>query len=199
MSFANLPVVNLQSNPDDIHQALLLACSTTGFFYLSHHKLNSFQNRMFDLSKEFFHRPLSEKLAYSLNTTSYQGYLKIGHENLDSTNCQLIDEKEAFKFRQSDLNTKANLPDIFSRDENFQLILEFFRACYDLCMSLFEHLAETFQINRDYFTSRHQWNKEPGAALKLLHYPPINKTKQDINTIRAVRKKMSLIYSSFIV
>lgn len=190
MSFASLPVINLQSNPDDIRQSLLLACSTTGFFYLSNHGLDSFQHRMFNLSKEFFHLPLNEKLAYSINTTSYQGYLRIGHENLDSTNSQLIDEKEAFKLGQSELKKKDQLPEIFSRDENFKLIEEFFRKCYDICINLFEYLAETLQITRDYFTSRHKWDKEPGATLKLLHYPPINKTKQDTNAVRAVRSFM---------
>jgi len=190
MSFSSLPMVDLQSNPDDIRQSLLLACSTTGFFYLSNHGLDSFQHRMFNLAKEFFHLPLNEKLAYSINTTSYQGYLRIGHENLDSTNSQLIDEKEAFKLGQSELKKKNQLPEIFSRDENFKLIEEFFRKCYDICINLFEYLAETLQITRDYFTSRHKWDKEPGATLKLLHYPPINKTKQDTNAVRAVRSFM---------
>jgi hypothetical protein len=140
MSFTSLPVIDLQSNPDNIQQSLLLACTTTGFFYLSNDGLDSFQNRVFNLAKEFFHLPISEKLAYSLDKTSYQGYLRIGRENLDSTNTELIDEKEVFKFGQSDLNKKDNLPGIFFRDENFKLIIEFFRACYDLCICLFEYL-----------------------------------------------------------
>ncbi|CAF4384419.1 unnamed protein product, partial [Rotaria sordida] len=49
----------------------------------------------------------------------------------------------------------------------------------------FEYLAEIFQIDRDYFTSRHKWDKAPGVALKLLHYPPINQIEQNINAIRA--------------
>ncbi|UJR07404.1 hypothetical protein I4U23_011690 [Adineta vaga] len=138
-------------------------------------------NRMFKLAKEFFQLPLDAKLRHSINPTSYRGYLTVGRENLDSTNSTLVDEKEAFKIGQPELNNKDQFPELFSRDENFHLIDEFFHSCYNLCLRLFEHLAETFEINRDYFTSIHQWDKEPGATLKLLHYPPINKT----NSIRA--------------
>lgn len=186
MSFSNLPIIDLQSNPDEIRQSLLTACIKTGFFYLSNHGLKDSSNQMFTLAKEFFHLPLEEKLPYSINTTSYQGYSNIGIENLDSTNSQLIDEKESFKMRELELNNKE-LPKLFSQNENFQMLEQFFRKCYDLCMILFEYLAETLQIDRDYFTSKHQWGKKPGASLKFLHYPPTNKTKDDPYTIRAVR------------
>ena len=187
MSYSSLPVIDLESNADVIQQSLLHACSTTGFFYLSKHHLNSTQNRMFSMAKEFFHLPLDEKRVYALNTITYQGYLQIGQENLDSTSSQLTDAKEAFKIRQSNLNNPDELPDIFTRPENFQTIDTFFRACYDLCIRLFEHLANTFEVDQDYFTSKHQWDKPPGATLKLLHYPSTNKTIKDVNTIRAVR------------
>ncbi|CAF1423790.1 unnamed protein product, partial [Rotaria sordida] len=185
MSFASLPVINLKSNPDDIRQTLLLASTTTGFFYVSNHELNSLQNQMFSMAKEFFYLPLYEKLLYVSNPTSYDGYIRIGRENLDSTNLKLIDEKEAFKMRESALNRKDKLPNIFSHEENFKIIEQFFRQCYDLCMHLFQYLAETFQIDKDYFTSRHKWNQKPGVAIKLLHYPPINQIEQNTNVIRA--------------
>ncbi|CAF3074200.1 unnamed protein product [Rotaria sp. Silwood2] len=108
------------------------------------------------MAKEFFRLSLNEKLLYSLNTTLYQGYLRIGHENLDSANSKLTDGKEAFKIRQSDVINKYMLPSIFSYEENFKIIEQFFRQRYDLCTRLFEYLAETFQIDRDYFTSKHK-------------------------------------------
>ena len=187
MSFSSLPVVDLQSNPDDIHRTLLLASTTTGFFYLANYGLDSFQGHMFTMAKEFFHLPLAEKLAYAGDTKSYNGYIRIGRENLDSTNSQLIDEKETFKFGQSDLINNEKLPEIFSRVDNFKLLVEFFRVCYDLCMRLLEYLAETLEIDRDYFTSRHKWEKEPGNVMKLLYYPSTTKTREDTNAIRAVK------------
>ncbi|CAF3992212.1 unnamed protein product, partial [Rotaria sordida] len=185
MSFTSLPVIDLKSNPDDIRQTLLLTCSTTGFFYVSNHGLDSLQSQMFSMAKEFFYLPLNEKLLYVSNTTSYEGYIRIGRENLDSTNSKLVDGKEAFNISQSNLNRKDKLPNIFSHEENFKLIEQFFRQCYDLCMHLFQYLAETFQIDQDYFTSRHKWDKEPGVSIKLLHYPPINQIEQNANVIRA--------------
>src|SRR5689334_22265909 len=125
MSFSNLPVIDLQSNLADIHEKIQLACTTTGFFYLANHGFDSIQNQMFTMAKEFFHLPLSEKLVYAPNKTSYNGYVQVGRENLDSTNTELIDEKETFKFDEKDLNDKTNLPEIFSRDKNSQMVSEF--------------------------------------------------------------------------
>ncbi|CAF3434643.1 unnamed protein product [Rotaria sp. Silwood2] len=156
MSFSFLPVIDLKSKPNNIRQSLLLAYSTIGFFYISNHGLNSLQSRMFSLTKEFFCLSHNEKRFYSPNTTSYQGYLKIGHENLDTTNSKLLDVKEGFAIRQSSLNNKDMLPNIFFHEKNFKLIEQSFRQCYDLCMRLLEYLAEIFQIDRDYFTLRHK-------------------------------------------
>lgn len=186
MSFSSLPVIDLEWDPDSIRRSIFLACSTTGFFYLSNHGLSSSRVRMFALAKEFFHLPLDEKVMHSLTTTSYQGYLRAGHENLDSTDAQLIDQKEAFKFRRLSLLTKDILPTVFSREDNYKFICEFFRACYDLCQRLLECLAESFEIDRDYFKSRHKWEVEPGDTLKLLHYPPTNTTQHNFKAIRAV-------------
>ena len=186
MSFSSLPVVDLESDADSIRRDLLFACSNTGFFYLSNHGLSSSYARMFALAKEFFHLPLDEKLKHSLTTASYQGYLRVGHENLDSTDAKMIDQKEAFKFRRLSLLSKDILPPVFSQEENFNFICDFFRACYDICKRLLGFLAESFEIDRDYFTSRHKWEVEPGDTLKLLRYPATNKTEHNAKTIRAV-------------
>ena len=196
MSFSSLPIVDLNACTDQICQSLLHACTRTGFFYVKNHQLDSFQRPMFDLSKQFFHLPLEEKLRYSLNTVSYQGYLQIGQENLDSTSSKSIDQKEAFKIRQSDLEDQPQLPALFSDKGNFDLIQRFFKKCYDLCMNLFEHLADTFDIDRDYFTSRHSWGRAPGSTLKLLHYPPTCQPRSDDDSIRAVRSLHFYLHTS---
>ena len=119
MSFSSLPVINFQSNIDEIGQCMLSACTTTGFFYLSNHGLDEYQKRMFTLAKDFFHLPLDEKLSDSVNNTYYHGYLRIGSENLDSTNSQMIDQKEAFKMGQSDLIKKENFTKTFLVSRKF--------------------------------------------------------------------------------
>lgn len=187
MSFSCLPVIDLKSCPDDIRQSLLSACTTTGFFYVTNHGLDSLLDKMFLLSKEFFQLPLDEKRRYLPDTTSFQGYFGIGHENLDSADSKFVDQKESFKIQQLSLYRKEELPNIFRNEENFNLFKHFFRQCYNLCMTLFEYLAEVFDIDRNYFTSLHTWDEKPSATVKCLHYPPIDQEKINEKTIRAVR------------
>ena len=79
---------------------------------------------MFTMAKECFYLPLTEKLIDTSSKKSYSGYIQMGCENLDSTNLELIDEKEAFRFGQSVLNNKDQLSELFSRDKNFKLLDE---------------------------------------------------------------------------
>ncbi|CAF1350362.1 unnamed protein product [Rotaria sordida] len=124
--------------------------------------------RVFKLAKEFFCLPLNIKEGYAITKENY-GYVQRGQENLDSTNTKLIDEKEAFNIRQS--MQPDELPPLFAELENYQLITTFYRNCYDLCMKLLTYLAQCFNIDSDYFTSKHKWELKSGNTLRLLHYP----------------------------
>ena len=169
MSFASLPIIDLQQDESTIIQSIFDACSTTGFFYLRHHNLLEKQQQMFALAKEYFNLSVEVKEKHSIGKNN-QGYVHRGQENLDSTNKKLFDDKEAFnigKFLWSDL------PDLFMEPKNLKLIQEFQRDCHNLQMKLLTYLAKSFSIAPDYFTSRHQWELESGETLRLLHYPPV--------------------------
>lgn len=170
MSFSSLPIIDLRDDESSIVRVMRDACSTTGFFYLRNHNLDESQRRMFALSQDFFRLPLQVKEEH-LITEDNHGYVRRGQENLSGTSTNIIDEKEAFnigKRVQSD-----NLPAIFARADNFQLITEFQRDCYQLCMRLLEYLARGFEIDVDYFTSRHKWELDSADTLRLLHYPAV--------------------------
>ncbi|CAF1279118.1 unnamed protein product [Rotaria sordida] len=125
---------------------------------------------MFKLAKEFFRLPLNVKEQYIIREENY-GYIRRGQENLDTTSTKLIDEKEAFNIKKSMQPDK--LPPLFSELDNYQFITKFYRDCYDLCMQLLRYVAQCFNIDLDYFTSRHKWELKPDNTLRLLHYPAI--------------------------
>lgn len=180
MSFASLPMVDLQADESAIIQSMFEACSTTGFFYLRNHPLRPLQERMFDLAKEFFRLPSEIKEKHLIDQSNH-GYVRRGQENLDSTNKKLIDEKEAFNFGRS--IESDQLPAFFSQGDHLDLIRSFFRQSYDLCMKLLTYLARCFSIDENYFTDRHQFDLPSGNTLRLLHYPAVDHESEE--SIRA--------------
>ncbi|CAM4899937.1 unnamed protein product [Rotaria socialis] len=172
MSFSSFPIIDLKADRSTIVQSLLNACSTTGFFYLRNHNLHGAQERMFSLAEAYFRLPLAIKEQHFI-TPEDRGYIRVGQENLDSANIKQIDEKEAFNIYTSDKSDQ--LPVLFAQPNNYKLISDFQRACYDLCMELLMYLADSFEIDRDYFTSRHKWGPDSADKLRLLHYPATQK------------------------
>ena len=181
MSFSSLPVLDLRADEASIIQSMFNACSSTGFFYLRHHPLLDLQRRMFHLAKEFFALPLEVKEKQIIDQHNH-GYVRRGQENLDTSGAKLIDEKEAFNFGKA-MPTSA-LPELFAREEHYQLIQEFHRACYQLAMQLLVYLARSFSVPSDYFTSRHRWELQSGDTLRLLHYPAATQSPSE-ESIRA--------------
>jgi len=170
MSFSSLPIIDLKADESTIIHSILNACSTTGFFYLRNHNLLDAQQHMFKLAKEFFRLPLNIKEQH-LITKENHGYVRRGQENLAGTDTKLIDEKEAFNIGK--LIQPDQLPSLFAETDNYEFIIKFYRNCYDLCMKLLTYLAQSFDIDADYFTSRHKWELKSADTLRLLHYPAV--------------------------
>ena len=180
MSFSSLPIIDLKDDQSTIVKSIFQACSTTGFFYLRNHPLLDAQQQMFQLAKQFFQLPLNIKEQH-LITQDNHGYVRRGQENLDTMNTKLIDEKEAFNIGKS---VQVNqLPACFAQSDNYQILTRFHRDCYTLVMQLLTYLAQSFEIDVDYFTSRHQWELPSGDTLRLLHYPVVQNQSEE--SIRA--------------
>lgn len=182
MSFSNLPIVDLKDDEETIIKSIFNAAITTGFFYLRNHDLYPQQLQMFQLAKQYFQLSIEEKEKNLINKQNNFGYLRRGHENLDSTLIKQMDEKEAFNLKKY-LN-KDQLPTLFQEENHFQLINSFHENCFQLAMKLLTYLAIGFQIDPNYFTSEHQWDIETGEILRLLHYPQIDcQSSTQINSI----------------
>ena len=66
-----------------------------------------------------------------------------------------------------------------------QAIMDFQDSCHAFCQKIFERFAEALDIDRDWFTSRHDRSKGPsGTVLRMLYYPHVLDYEEDID-IRA--------------
>ena len=53
-------------------------------------------------------------------------------------------------------------------------ILDFQNSCHQLCQRILEHFAVALDIDRDWFTSRHDQSQGPtGTVFRLLYYPKV--------------------------
>lgn len=75
------------------------------------------------------------------------------------------------------------LPDLIQ--QNVEKVIAFQEACHDLCQRILEAFAIALEIDRDWFTSRHDATKGPiGSVFRLLYYPKATETQDDVD-IRA--------------
>lgn len=66
-----------------------------------------------------------------------------------------------------------------------QAIKDFQDACHEFCNRIFERFAEALDIERDWFTSRHNRSKgTSGTVLRMLYYPHVEDVEDGVD-IRA--------------
>jgi isopenicillin N synthase-like dioxygenase len=84
-SIGNIPVLDIRlfySNPHHFVDQLCQACHCVGFFLLRHDLPPALAERQLDVTRQFFEKPLSEKMKISYETrASFRGYMKLGMEN----------------------------------------------------------------------------------------------------------------------
>lgn len=153
------------------------ACRDTGFFLVSGHGIpQSVIDDMFDAADRFFALPDELKAASDIRlSTSNRGWSAEGTENLDDSQPDQIDRKEAFniglELAEDDprlgqpfrgLNTWPDLPRF--RD----IALTYFDAVHHLGIELHRAIALDLGLDEFYFTP---FLDEPLATLRMLHYP----------------------------
>ncbi|KAJ3257029.1 hypothetical protein HK103_005013 [Boothiomyces macroporosus] len=125
-------------------------------------------------SKEFFAKPIEEKILNKYVPSTNAGWLKIGSEKINqkSGNTEI---KEALNIRKDRID---------SMDSG--LIDKFIQQCHRVCLELLVAYAACLQIESkdgdNYFSNRHRYNQPSGDVLRSLYYPAC---KQDIS--RAIR------------
>ncbi|OAG10109.1 putative gibberellin 20-oxidase [Paraphaeosphaeria sporulosa] len=194
--FSSLPVVdihNLKASTLDTadHQALSRklydALSTTGFAYIKNAPLSFGQDEIFELSRDFFALPLSQKMKLAKksfrqsHTNTYRGYfptqphltpdnLKEGFEIGNPA----ADHNKATPAKAQKINlSESNVwPDaqLFAKQERLEQI---YNELQRLAANLLSLLAAPLGKDPNFFSS---WIDDSLSTLRLLHYPPVAQT-----------------------
>ncbi len=172
-----LPVLDL-AHPG-VAQELRRACEHDGFFYVANHSVRpELSSKVRRAAETFFALPADAKLALHFEKASKQrGYIPLRAESTDPT--APGDQKEALDFTFSIPPEGVSDPVAHRMyGENLwpsglphfrETIESYFDEMIRLGRVLFETIAVSFELPRDYF---HDKTDRPIAQLRLLHYPP---------------------------
>lgn len=174
---AVVPVVDMDGPRDIAVQAVLDACTTSGFFRIRNHGISKqLVSEHFRQQKLFFDLPMEDKLRIKVNAAS-RGYVPIGAETLDPAKQTQGDTKEGLLIgREIDqLSDEAKLPLHGSNQWPSEDILpgykgivqEYFEECSRLGLRLLQLLALSLDLPEAYFDEQF---KSPVATLRPNHY-----------------------------
>ena len=180
-----LPIINVSGLHGDaidrrvVARELRLACTNTGFFYITGHGVPTAQiDRVFQQSRAFFALPMEEKLALSMT----QSACRHGYEPLKAQTLEPgapPDLKEGF-LAGEDLvadhpavrNDPANIgPNQWPPHlpEFKDAMISYIREMKGLTKTLMHGLALSLDLEETYFDD---FCFDPILTLRLLHYPP---------------------------
>jgi len=178
----SLPVIDLQDAgaPAQIGAA----CRTNGFFYVVGHGVDpSLPARLEELSREFFRKPLEEKLAIrmELGGRAWRGYFPVGAELTSGR----PDQKEGIYFGaeidESHPRVVAGTPlhgrNLFPEGiPGFrEIVLDYMAAVTSLGHRIMEAMALSLGLDAAYFSRL--YTRDPLTLFRIFNYPALSETK----------------------
>lgn len=173
------PLVSGQGDRKNVAKQLHAACRESGFFYISGHGINeTLQNRLHQLSEQFFALPLEEKMNIhmKLGGRAWRGFFPVGEELTSGK----PDRKEGLYFGTElgpeDPRVQAKLPmhgaNLFPAQpaELRETVLTYINALTVLGHQLMEGLALSLGLAESYFSDR--YTSDPLTLFRIFHYPP---------------------------
>lgn len=154
------------------------ACREIGFFYVTAHGVpQSTVESAFAAARDFFDRPIEEKLAVAIARSRHnRGYVPLAGEQLDPS--RPGDAKEAFnvgrELAPDDPHLRAGRPfhgpNQWPQRPGFRdAMLTYFAAVQRLCERLHRGFAIDLDLAPDFFAP---FIDRPLATLRVLRYPP---------------------------
>ncbi|ODN05209.1 hypothetical protein Ocin01_01492 [Orchesella cincta] len=184
-----IPIVQLQElesrhGQERLAHTLVKAFHDIGFVYIVNHGIPEAKIKAaFSASKNFFERPLGDKLRFrrSNATEGYHGAYgvdEITNSSLKNVQSQPFDFRESFDFfGDTDFISQTSENKI---DKEFcESMLELQDACHPLCTTLMKLLGIGLELDdEEYFINRSKWlqidNKEQSyKTFRALYYPSI--------------------------
>jgi isopenicillin N synthase-like dioxygenase len=177
-----LPVIDLGEAPAAVGRALGAACREWGFFYVAHHGVDAaLGERLEELSRAFFARPLDEKLRLRLELggRAWRGYFPVGGELTSGQ----PDQKEGVYFGRElaadhplvVARTPMHGANLWPEMHGFrETVLAWMDAMTALGHKIAEGLALGLGLDAAYFAER--YTADPLTLFRIFHYPP---TRED--------------------
>ncbi|RMY67112.1 hypothetical protein D0863_08013 [Hortaea werneckii] len=188
-----IPVIDLSPSNPHASSELLNAAAHYGFVFIANDPsttgLSTAEvDTIFTLSKEFFSSPtqIKEEVSIASNQAGKNvGWLSQGIEKLDPATQKRPDIKEAFNMGEP-INNQLQQPLPQPLKPHAQTLITFQNKCHALCQTILTHFATALEIERDWFTTRHDQTKgSSGTVFRLLYYPAPIVGSEDGNDIRA--------------
>lgn len=173
----DLPVFNVTDFSPENAKRLVNATIEYGFLYISPEGTpftETLVNLQFELSKQFFARPVDEKKAYHVSiTNTNRGWLGMHNEVLDPTN-NPKEFKEGFNIGEFiDGKPQQEMPLLFKTKSAMKQLIAFEDACKITCNQVLDLIGLGLEIEEgdDWFSKRH--GQPSGCTVRMLHYPAL--------------------------
>jgi isopenicillin N synthase-like dioxygenase len=187
-NFDSIPIIDIAGlysedlgDRQQVAAALKDACETSGFFYITNHRVSSSQIAdAFRVTEAFFALPYAEKCRYHLAQSSHhRGYFGFGDLRADLHEQTSFDVSEGYEIGldvpadrlQTPLEREMYGPNIWSdQPSDFRAVLSsYYNSMLSLGRVLFHGFALALDLPETYFDDK---ITRPMAQLSLLHYPP---------------------------
>ena len=179
-----LPIVDIAGyglsaeRSEKITSEIRKACLDKGFFYCIGHGMNpDLMSRVFSESREFFSRPMVEKMTMDrAKSAANRGYETLRGQTLEPGTPP--DLKEGFYIGEEIAPTDPRCgryfnfgPNVWPEDgERFRCTMtEYYSAARCLAEHILELIRESLEMPVGFFDELYQ---SPLSILRLLHYPP---------------------------
>ena len=177
------PLLLPEATTDEVATKIAAACCQHGFFYVQGHGVSlELQERLTDLSREFFAQPAEEKykIRMELGGLAWRGYFGMGHE-LTSGH---PDQKEGIYFGSElpddDSRVQARLPlhgrNLFPSLSGFRdTVLEYLHVMTHLADAILKGIALSLELEASFFQSI---TDDPTILFRVFHYPPLSSSEE---------------------
>jgi isopenicillin N synthase-like dioxygenase len=181
-----IPVIDIQpliigtAERDAVAEQIGQACREWGFFYISGHGVDQeLQQRLEQLSRQFFAQDLDTKLAISMKQggRAWRGYFPVGDELTSGK----PDLKEGIYFGEelgaNHPAVQAEIPmhgaNLFPAVPLFrETVLDYIATLTQLGHILMSGIALSLGLAESYFRERYTW--EPLILFRIFNYPPFS-------------------------
>ncbi|KAF2239680.1 Clavaminate synthase-like protein [Viridothelium virens] len=155
-------------------QAMLSATQGVGFFFLSHHPIDS--DFMFDLADALFRLPLPEKLQYDMGSHGrYFGYKHQGASVVDASGTP--DINEFYNIPKDDLlgvtPAASRLPQPAPIEDHTPQLQQFMRDAHAVVMGILRALEQGIGVPEGELLALHRLEAQSGDQARVTHAPPV--------------------------